>query len=266
MTVSRLSCLVLSNIDVLSIQGLISESSLSSITSLHTYTPCTCLVPSSFPTGIPVPQCKCASPRDTSPLLRIRWKRLIIDEGHVSANKSTSIMSFVNLLSVERRWCVTGTPTTNLLGLDLGMKSLGTADRKDGDTESVDSESESAVLGSDVDSMNDSAESDSLFGEYDSDGPRAIPKTPRIWNRNDREDVRKLMNIITFFLGMTRFKVDSQLIKTHVRDALFDPQRPRFGAIQVLVQIMEMFMIRHRWAHLFGGCSDSDLRWPTQSR
>jgi hypothetical protein len=174
-------------------------------------------------------------------------------------------MSFVNLLSVERRWCVTGTPTTNLLGLDLGMKSLGTADRKDGDT---DSESESAVLSSDVDSMNDSAESDSLFGgDYDSDDSRVIPLTPRIWDhKKDGEDVRKLMNIITFFLGMTRFKLDSQLIKTHVRDALFDPQGPRFGAIHVLVQIMEMFMIRHRWAHLFRECSDSDPRWPAQSR
>jgi hypothetical protein len=39
---------------------------------------------------------------------------------------------------VERRWIVTGTPTTNLLGLSLGTKSSETGDTKA--TESQDIE------------------------------------------------------------------------------------------------------------------------------
>ena len=66
---------------------------------------------------------ECTCPETTkSPLLRIRWKRLIIDEGHVLGQGTTRLVSLAGRLRVERRWCVTGTVSNHMMGMDLGME------------------------------------------------------------------------------------------------------------------------------------------------
>ncbi|KAG0130274.1 P-loop containing nucleoside triphosphate hydrolase protein [Tuber indicum] len=59
-----------------------------------------------------------------SPLMSIRWKRLIVDEGHSMAS-SSSLMNrgvcVAQRLPVERRWIVSATPVTGLLGMSSGM-------------------------------------------------------------------------------------------------------------------------------------------------
>ena len=57
-----------------------------------------------------------------TPLMQIRWKRLIIDEGHVLGNGNSRLISLAGRLRVERRWCVTGTVSNNMMGMDLGME------------------------------------------------------------------------------------------------------------------------------------------------
>lgn len=62
-----------------------------------------------------------------SPLMSVRWKRLIVDEGHSMASSSSSAGAKSNgvcvaeKLPVERRWIVTGTPTSELRGVVTGM-------------------------------------------------------------------------------------------------------------------------------------------------
>ncbi|PWW77526.1 hypothetical protein C7212DRAFT_277475 [Tuber magnatum] len=66
-----------------------------------------------------------------SPLMSIRWKRLIVDEGHSMAS-SSSLMNrgvcVAQRLPVERRWIVSATPVTGLLGMSSGMNIGETAE------------------------------------------------------------------------------------------------------------------------------------------
>lgn len=161
-------------------------------------------------------------------LLQIRWKRIVIDEGHVSGTTSTSLDHFAKLLSIERRWIVTGTPTTNLLGLSFGKNN----DETDNETE--ESESRAQSLGPTI-----------------SEDTNSLRKFGRIWTKYDREDLRKLSTMISHFIGVPHFSTDSKLFKTRVSDPLCDAAGPRLGSIRVLEQVMDMVMIRHRSAEFF---------------
>ncbi|KAF8205525.1 P-loop containing nucleoside triphosphate hydrolase protein [Mycena galopus ATCC 62051] len=153
----------------------------------------------------------------------IRWKRLVIDEGHVSASLSTVLTPFTKTLSVERRWIVTGTPTTNLLGLSLGK----TNEEADATPSEVSVPSRASSEGPEMGRMN-------------------RPLTPRVWTRDDGEDLTKLGNMIAHFVGVPQLLANPQLFGTHIKDALLDRRGPRTGAVEVLMQLMSSVMFRHR--------------------
>ncbi|KAK0239544.1 SNF2 family N-terminal domain-containing protein [Armillaria nabsnona] len=202
------------------------ENLVKDVSKLHSWNICKC---DEFP-GTRIPNCSCDIP-NVSPLLQIRWKRLVIDEGHVSASMSTILTPFTKLLSIEHRWIVTGTPTTNLLGLNFGAKvdSMQELYDDEGDTEFWE-----------------------LFKDPEGSASQSREVTPppvkqaRIWNKYDREDLRKLGNMITHFVGVPQFLADPQLMRTHVTEPLMDPDGPRPAAIEALTQVMSMVMVRHR--------------------
>ncbi|KAJ7029382.1 P-loop containing nucleoside triphosphate hydrolase protein [Mycena alexandri] len=188
----------------------------------ETWRACTC----AEYVAVRVPKCECKPPA-CSPLLQVRWKRLVIDEGHVSASLTTVLTPFTKLLSVERRWIVTGTPTTNLLGLSLGKK-----------VNDVFVPSEASELGS----------------RAPSEGPEVVGQTDdvptqgatRVWTKDDGEDLTKLGKMIAHFVGVPQLLANPQLMNTHVKEALLDRRGPRPGAMEVLMQFMSSVMIRHR--------------------
>jgi hypothetical protein len=76
-----------------------------------------------------MPQCwKTGNCTCRSPLTQIRWKRLIIDEGHILGKGNSRLVSLAGRLYVDRRWCVTGTVSDKLMGMDLGMERPLSAD------------------------------------------------------------------------------------------------------------------------------------------
>ncbi|KAH0583511.1 hypothetical protein H2248_009138 [Termitomyces sp. 'cryptogamus'] len=221
------------DIILMTYQRFTTESKYSDIRKLHSWKLCSCpCIPDSR-----IPDCKCKI-SGVSPLLQIRWKRLVIDEGHVSASLSTILTPFVKMMSVERRWIVTGTPTRNLLGLSLGEKS----------TEVARQQAEVDRNAFDIDSE-DSCPTEDLSGS------RSRSRTPytnidsmpaRVWTKHDREDLGKLGKMISHFIAVPQFMANPKLVTTHIIEPLLDPRGPRPGAIQVLNQVMETIMIRHR--------------------
>ena len=189
--------------------------------------------------GYRIPNCKCQAP-NISPFLQIRWKRLIIDEGHVSSSLSSILVPFAKLLSVERRWIVTGTPTTNLLGLSLGNKASDDGNELQ-PCDTIGGADQPSFV--DADASSSTRTSPSI--------PDTLLKKPRLWNKYDREDLNKLGNMITHFIALPQFTANSKLMLNSVVDPLLASTGPHPGAVQVLNQLMERVMIRHRQVFYF---------------
>ena len=170
-----------------------------------------------------ITNCTCNLEVSNNPLTSVRWKRLVIDEGHVSSSIDSALSTFLNTLSVERRWIVTGTPTTNLLGLSFGQTS------EQSDDEEFDSLSDSTPDTSDTEGT-----------------PSPEGHKPRVWTNDDRKDLVKLSAIISHSLSFPRFKTDPKAFKNLVAAPLLEPTGPSPGAIQVFEQVMKAVMIRHR--------------------
>lgn len=72
-----------------------------------------------------------------SPLFQIRWYRLIVDEGHNTANVTTNFNLVMSKMSVQYRWVMTGTPTPHLIG---SVTSDRSTQRADSQTESQEAD------------------------------------------------------------------------------------------------------------------------------
>ncbi|KAH5144935.1 hypothetical protein HBH70_056420 [Parastagonospora nodorum] len=56
-----------------------------------------------------------------SPLMKLHWLRIIIDEGHSFSSSSTNAVLVAKQIHAERRWVVSGTPAKNLVGVELEL-------------------------------------------------------------------------------------------------------------------------------------------------
>lgn len=61
-----------------------------------------------------------------SPLTEVRWLRVICDEGHGFAGSAskTNAMAMLDKMFIERRWVVSGTPSSNLHDVEIGLGSM----------------------------------------------------------------------------------------------------------------------------------------------
>lgn len=60
-----------------------------------------------------------------SPMTELHWLRVIVDEGHNVAGhgQKTNMVHMLNQLHFERRWVISGTPSDNLIGLEVSLAS-----------------------------------------------------------------------------------------------------------------------------------------------
>jgi hypothetical protein len=157
-----------------------------------------------------------------------------VDEGHVHGAARTRISTVASKLNVERRWLVSGTPTRTLLGLKFGSHGEDT-DRgvsEVGEKPEVDE--------GDVGLPYPSRELSPML--VDEDAVRV-----RVWTEADREDLHRLHTMISMFLKDERFVAIPDLFNTHVMKALFSQDGPYPGGVQVLNQLMNSVMLRHRF-------------------
>lgn len=65
---------------------------------------------------------------DDSPLTKVHWLRIIVDEGHNVAGhgQRTNMLHLLDQLQVERRWVVSGTPSSGLYGVEVSLASRET--------------------------------------------------------------------------------------------------------------------------------------------
>ncbi|KAI0062218.1 hypothetical protein BV25DRAFT_1885404 [Artomyces pyxidatus] len=200
------------------------EEARSDLTEAHTWKMCEC--PGYRDTRVPNCQCDIST---VSSLFQIRWKRLVVDEGHVHGTDKTRISVVANLLSVERRWLVTGTPTTDLLGLSFGSQS----ELFDEDMDPLYPDTVNGLDNATLPLAEETSDATALAG-------------PRLWGVQDRENLRRLASMIISFLRVPRFTSMRHLFATHVVYPLFRDTGPQPGALQVLVQTMSSIMVRHR--------------------
>lgn len=160
----------------------------------------------------------------------------MVDEGHVHGTDKTNISKVASLLSVERRWLVTGTPTTNLLGINLRSSEV------DAELQYPENKYEEDFLPAwnDLDPGSGSVSQSGVSIANEEVSP------PRTWTKYDREDLRRLGTMMITFLQIPRFATESRLFSSHVVQSLFGSSGPQPGAIQVLTQVMNSIMIRHQ--------------------
>ncbi|KAJ5272209.1 hypothetical protein N7524_005478 [Penicillium chrysogenum] len=58
-----------------------------------------------------------------SPILNLHWLRVIVDEGHDLASTTTEMVDLLKKLKFERRWMISGTPLSELYGVELSIAS-----------------------------------------------------------------------------------------------------------------------------------------------
>ncbi|KAJ4355949.1 uncharacterized protein N0V89_003974 [Didymosphaeria variabile] len=79
-----------------------------------------------------IPDCSCKGQVYESPMKKVHWLRIIIDEGHNFSSSVSNAVLVAKQLQVERRWIVSGTPAKDLVGVevDLATRDEGSTDAK----------------------------------------------------------------------------------------------------------------------------------------
>ncbi|KAJ2064144.1 hypothetical protein GGI17_001189 [Coemansia sp. S146] len=179
-------------------------------------------------------QCTCNRRRDAaayrSPLLRVHWKRLIVDEGHIMSCRNTARSLIAAYLIAERRWVCTGTPTHNLVHATSAI--------------SADSQSLSTTTGDESNSNSSSVESSDHLPVSSSPSRRsATTRTYRMNVRESSSDFLQMGVLVSKFLRMDPF---AQSTSAWTGIMVQPYRRGEPAALARLQALMQSIMVRNR--------------------
>ncbi|KAI4203300.1 MAG: hypothetical protein LQ350_001997 [Teloschistes chrysophthalmus] len=174
-------------------------------------------------------RCRCAKDPYHSPFEDLHFLRIIVDEGHdfSSFGRKNNAVFALQKLHVERRWIISGTPSSGLLGIDASTAILETLGGVgDGDSRLV----------------RDTLESRRSSGlELHLD-----PSVRKAALLQERKDLEKLGSIVIDFLTLkpwsnTKLGDDSASWKQYIIPNENGQRKPRS-----LASVLESLVVRHR--------------------
>lgn len=174
-------------------------------------------------------RCCCAKDPYHSPLEDLQFLRIIVDEGHdfSSFGRKNNAVFALQKLHVERRWIISGTPSSGLLGIDASTAILETlGGESDGDSRLV----------------RDALERSKSSGlELDLE-----PSVRKAALLQERKDLEKLGSIVIDFLNLkpwsnTKLGDDAASWKQYIIPNDNGQRKPRS-----LASVLESLVVRHR--------------------
>ncbi|KAI4239321.1 MAG: hypothetical protein L6R40_005536 [Gallowayella cf. fulva] len=174
-------------------------------------------------------RCRCSANRDySSPLKELHFLRIIVDEGHnfSTFGRKNSAVAALACLRVERRWIVSGTPSSGLLGVEASTATLETL----GDVDGNHSRLIRAVL------------EDRRSGGFDDITTASVRRSAL---QQERKDLEKLGSIVVDFLNLKPWSNskgnDAASWKQYIMPTESGQRKPKS-----LGSVLESLVIRHR--------------------
>lgn len=183
------------------------------------------------------------SKQDTSVLHEIYWKRLVIDEGHSASSKTSKASHLCRQIYSERRWAVTGTPTSGLTSLHMdqtGLESTQKRKKTEVNTEDKNNQHKNGQLSVNNDPI--LLKNGHVLDVSSSKSPSPAQYTIKE-HFNEREDLIKLGNLMGNFLHIEPFHSQQKYWVQQVVKPFMNGESAADVAIQ---NLLDSVMIRHR--------------------
>lgn len=177
--------------------------------------------------------------RNDDVLRKVYWKRLIIDEGHSMTSKSSNVSMLCNSLHAERRWAVTGTPTSGLTNLYMNEEEHV--------QESPTKKKRKYIVKSKFSVRDDMLKIGSLVGNYFKIEP--FHTQPKLWNStmvkgltdpdfSTETSLQNLLNSLMVRHGLVNIEQDLNLPQLHHEAVFLRPSYQNKLAINLFTAVL----------------------------
>ncbi|KAM9914763.1 hypothetical protein OXX69_000341 [Metschnikowia pulcherrima] len=215
---------------------------------------------------VSVPVFSKVSAKPDNVFMKIHWKRLIIDEGHSMSSRSSNLSLSCRSMSAERRWVVTGTPTSGLTNLHMEE------DASESVSETTKNKRRKYVVRGKFNVREDLAKLGNLVGNYFKIEP--FHPQPGLWssslvknltNSNQLTAKRSLQNLLDSLMirhSQTQVEADLVLPQLHHEAIFLEPSFHNKLAINLFTAVLAVNAVSSERVgvdYMFDSSNKSDL-------
>ncbi|KAM9940520.1 hypothetical protein OXX80_000032 [Metschnikowia pulcherrima] len=215
---------------------------------------------------VSVPVFSKVSAKPDNVFMKIHWKRLIIDEGHSMSSRSSNLSLSCRAMSAERRWVVTGTPTSGLTNLHMDE------DASESVSETTKNKRRKYVVRGKFNVREDLAKLGNLVGNYFKIEP--FHSQPGLWsssivknltNSNQLTAKRSLQNLLDSLMirhSQTQVEADLVLPQLHHEAIFLEPSFHNKLAINLFTAVLAVNAVSSERVgvdYMFDSSNKSDL-------